>query len=195
MKRVVALLLVLVFMFTACGSEASGPKTLEEFIEKYKREDWSSFTTNVGVMMDEFSSVFAKGGEWSTKKDAYNPEVKTNGWIDYVAVIILFNQPFELTVFEHNGTEASGGLRYECLKDDCFELCLAVFENIAKRKGDPTTIEINDTATTEADFRKAISEGIDEGSITIRWGVVEENNAFTISCYRYSGQKGWLSLY
>lgn len=195
MKRVLAIILAAILLTGCGGSGASGPKTLEEFIEKYKRADWATFTSSVGGVMDEFTAVFADVANWSTDKSAYNPEPKNNGWIEYNADIILFNQPFELSVVEHSGVDASGRLIYECLEGDCFELCLEVFENIAKRKGDATTIELNDVAITETELRKAISDGIDEGSIRIRWGDIAKNNAFSISCYRYYNQKGWLTLY
>ena len=195
MKRLLCLVLAVVLLSSCGGSATSKSMTLEEFIEKYKRAEWSTFTSVVGEMMDEFTAIFSRGENWSTSKDAYNPEKQTNGWIFYEADIILFNKPFEVSIVEHNSTDASGSLKYECSGEDCFVLGLEVFENIAKRKGDAKTIELDDTTVTEAELRKAVSAGIDEGNYKICWGSIEENNAFTISCYRYYKQPGWITLY
>ena len=81
MKKLIVLLLVFVMVFSGCGSSSAGPKTIEEFIEKYKRADWSEFKTVVGTMMDEFTSVFSQSkGNWSQNKDAYNPDEGENGF-------------------------------------------------------------------------------------------------------------------
>lgn len=161
MKKLVTVLLVLCFAFSACGS-SSGPLTFDAFQEKYKRADWSVMLSDPDkVIGDYLGGAALTRDEWLKDWSLFS----TADYADdaLTADIVLFNRPFTAHVWDSKTKSFGGMLSYDDGNpDECFKDFTAMFESMIKNHGDPARLRINFEEVSEAAFRNGIASGAEE---------------------------------
>ena len=177
MKKAVSVLVAvfLLISLAACG-QSSRAMSFNDFLEKYKRADYSAFVADPEPFLLDF---FASSSSVTVDADAKRAELVATGWtldetnqytgsVTYVYRLegILFNQPADYTGFlsvpEDHPENAHFDWYLQFLSDDVsmlFALSETLFNAYVNLCGDPTRVTLRFDDSTEHDLREAFRSG------------------------------------